>query len=594
MLDFFRKQFFRIKQISQFFGSKIIFWSIVTVISSFILVFVELSFALFLQFFMISMGISHSNASSVLSTLFSGNKVSLSFMIVMLFIIGIFRFLGFFFSDYSAQLIKELFTLKMRIFFIYQMIINPEKRLVSASEINYKLAELLPKAQNFILHLLYAFIYFIIIIALFFAMLYIAFYEAIICLIGLGVIGIIFLFINKKIRNHSLQASNFFLALQKGIERVARNWVFLKISRTQELEYHQHLQHVVLYFSNMKNVIFWSAFGSNLPAFIGIIVLVFIIWLSQTIFQTPSLILLSFLYLFIRFIQQLRVFTSFFSQVNEYLPQFLIIYHYFFQSEFFLSEEMAHELQRTRFSANQFMLDKQKIDLSRDTLKKVEEPPSIVAKNLSFIYERQSQMALNNLTLSIKGGSQVGIMGSSGSGKSTFLGLLLALFSATKGEILINNQSPEQFFQKNDLSIGYVGAEPFLFEGSIRENLLYGLERECSDEEIWKELEELQLANTIRDIPEQLDYQISENSEGLSTGQKQRLALGRALLRRPYLLLLDEVSANLDVETEKMIATYLSNLKGKCTTIIISHREGILHYTDQIIQLDKMSDGLSQ
>jgi ABC-type multidrug transport system fused ATPase/permease subunit len=128
-----------------------------------------------------------------------------------------------------------------------------------------------------------------------------------------------------------------------------------------------------------------------------------------------------------------------------------------------------------------------------------------------------------------------------------------------------------------------VGPDPFLIKGSIKENLCYGISFDVSEEEIYNALDSVALKDFI--ALKGLDYQIAEDQSGLSSGQKQRVCLARAILNKPQLLVLDEATANLDDATEQEIAKVLFNLKNKCTIVIVSHRPGILKWADKIITL---------
>ena len=161
--------------------------------------------------------------------------------------------------------------------------------------------------------------------------------------------------------------------------------------------------------------------------------------------------------------------------------------------------------------------------------------------------------------------------------------LLLGIFKPDKGYIKINNEDPSVFFAAPTNKIGYVGPEPFLIAGSVKENLCYGIERAISNHEIWEALEKASLKEFIEQ--KSLNYYIAEDQSGISAGQKQRLCLARAILNKPHLLVLDEATANLDDKTEKEIADSILTLKGLCTTIIISHRPGILIGIDKVIKL---------
>jgi ABC-type multidrug transport system fused ATPase/permease subunit len=188
------------------------------------------------------------------------------------------------------------------------------------------------------------------------------------------------------------------------------------------------------------------------------------------------------------------------------------------------------------------------------------------------------------LNVEVEAGSQLAIVGPSGSGKSTLLALVLGVLRPTEGEIIVDGVSPAQFCESPDARIAYVGAESFLIDGTVRENLLYGRSEAFTDSEMIAALQAAQLENWYLETKDPLNYLISENGEALSTGQKQRLSLARALLSKPSLLILDEISANLDVKTEAEVALTVAGLTGICTTLIVSHREGIVkHVTNRLV-----------
>jgi ATP-binding cassette subfamily C protein len=135
------------------------------------------------------------------------------------------------------------------------------------------------------------------------------------------------------------------------------------------------------------------------------------------------------------------------------------------------------------------------------------------------------------------------------------------------------------------MAVGYVGPEPFLLDGSIRDNLLYGFRSEPDEGMLWEALELAHIDHVVREAEGQLDAPMTADGSGFSAGEKQRFALARALLRKPALLILDEASANLDAATEKQIVATLRQLKGRTTILIVSHREGLLEHVSECIRL---------
>jgi ABC-type bacteriocin/lantibiotic exporter with double-glycine peptidase domain len=180
------------------------------------------------------------------------------------------------------------------------------------------------------------------------------------------------------------------------------------------------------------------------------------------------------------------------------------------------------------------------------------------------------------------------VKGPSGVGKSTLLRTLLGETQPLKGSILCNGS---ETIDPSSLShsIGYVGPEPFLIYGSVKDNLLYGNpDKNVTDQELWNVLNDVGLTEEVIKYPLQLEEVLLDETQ-LSSGQKQRLSMARALLRKPSLLVLDEATANIDSATEDKIIQIIKNLKPKMTTFVISHKSSFDDLADEIIHLAKTS-----
>ena len=200
--------------------------------------------------------------------------------------------------------------------------------------------------------------------------------------------------------------------------------------------------------------------------------------------------------------------------------------------------------------------------------------------DLSFRYNDNMEEVIQKVNLQINKGEKVAIVGASGSGKSTLIKLLNGLYTSYTGEITINSQTMKDisdlFFQRE---ISVVTQNAIIFNKTIRENLI--LEKDdLSESEIWKALKFVNLADTIKDLPLGLNTVISNNGENFSGGQCQRLALARAIVKRPSLLILDEATSAIDALNEKQIFENLKN--SKITVIVISHRLSTIIDADRI------------
>ncbi len=164
------------------------------------------------------------------------------------------------------------------------------------------------------------------------------------------------------------------------------------------------------------------------------------------------------------------------------------------------------------------------------------------------------------------------IKGESGSGKSTLLSLILGMYQPVSGQITINgfeiNSIRDYLYER----IAYVGPDPYLIKGTLRENLLYGNSTYLDDKKLIETLKLVQCETLLNSLPDGLNTILNEAAK-LSTGQKQRLAIAKALLRHPKLLIMDESTANLDHKTEKEIIDNLKNILGSITSVIVSHKD---------------------
>ena len=210
----------------------------------------------------------------------------------------------------------------------------------------------------------------------------------------------------------------------------------------------------------------------------------------------------------------------------------------------------------------------------------------IVIHDVSFRYGTR-KMVLDNINIAIKQGQKIAFVGESGSGKTTLSKLLLHMYSIEKGEILINNNNIEDIqLECIRDRIAYISQENFFFTGSIYENLVLGTDNINMDEVI-EVCKQTQAHSFINEMPLRYDTILEENGANLSSGQKQRLAIARALLRKPDILICDEATSNLDVTTERMIQQVLNEYCENITTIFIAHRLHTIKNCDQIYVFEK-------
>ncbi|MEO0160791.1 MAG: ABC transporter ATP-binding protein [candidate division WOR-3 bacterium] len=210
---------------------------------------------------------------------------------------------------------------------------------------------------------------------------------------------------------------------------------------------------------------------------------------------------------------------------------------------------------------------------------------TIRTEHLGFAYKEDSPHVLRDINILIPAGKKIGIAGRVGSGKTTLLKLLLRLAEPMEGQIKLNGYPITQLdLKKYRALFSYVSQEPVLFSDTISNNLTWG--RDIPKEKIESVIEICQLTEFIKNLPKGFDELIGERGLRLSGGEKQRLAIARALLNETPILILDDATSNLDAETEKKLMHRIFKILGK-TIIIVSHRLAVLANCDYIYLLDK-------
>ncbi len=214
---------------------------------------------------------------------------------------------------------------------------------------------------------------------------------------------------------------------------------------------------------------------------------------------------------------------------------------------------------------------------------------SVAFDNVSLKYADGSDEALENINFKVKKGETIGIIGGTGSGKSSLVNMIPRFYDATLGNIYVNGINVKNY-KKNELrnKVGIVLQKAVLFKGTIRENILWG-KKDATDKEIMEALEVAQATDVVMKKEGKLDEMIAQGGKNLSGGQKQRLTIARAIIRKPEILILDDSASALDFATDAALRKAIRNLDYKPTVFIVSQRAASIMYADQIIVLD---DGL--
>lgn len=204
-------------------------------------------------------------------------------------------------------------------------------------------------------------------------------------------------------------------------------------------------------------------------------------------------------------------------------------------------------------------------------------------KNINFSYDENQ--VLKDVNMHIKQGEFIGLVGHTGSGKSTLMILLQRFYDLKEGQILIDDVDFMNYTKQEIRSnIGYVLQEPALFSGTIKSNITFGID--ATDEEVEKVLELIGASKFVKDYPEGINTKLEYLGSNISTGEKQLLSFARILLRNPSILILDEATANIDTETEQLIQNALKVLAKGRTTFVVAHRLSTIRHADNIFVLD--------
>ncbi len=208
-------------------------------------------------------------------------------------------------------------------------------------------------------------------------------------------------------------------------------------------------------------------------------------------------------------------------------------------------------------------------------------------KNLTFSYKDRSE-TLSNVSFTIEKGKMTAIVGHSGAGKTTIIQLIQRLYETKPGMILVDGTDISEFAAGSIRQlIAVVSQDSPLFNTTIRDNLVYGLGRELTEIETARVLKSVVLADLVSGLPQGLDTPIGERGVQLSGGEKQRLSLARALLKKADIVLLDEATSSLDVKTEQAVRTAIEQISSKQTVVLVAHRLSTIMRADKIVVMEK-------
>lgn len=231
----------------------------------------------------------------------------------------------------------------------------------------------------------------------------------------------------------------------------------------------------------------------------------------------------------------------------------------------------------------------EKVDMSfaTDTEEKLPITDCIELKNITYAYPNTDRLIFDHADMKIPVGASVGIVGTSGAGKSTVVDILLGLLEVREGTVYADGTDVRENYRSWLKNIGYIPQMIFMLDDTIRKNVAFGIPEEKIDEDrLWEVLREAQLDEFIRTLPDGLDTGIGERGIRLSGGQRQRIGIARALYHDPEVLVLDEATSALDNDTEKAIMESINRFHGRKTLIIIAHRLQTIEKCDVVYRVE--------
>lgn len=210
----------------------------------------------------------------------------------------------------------------------------------------------------------------------------------------------------------------------------------------------------------------------------------------------------------------------------------------------------------------------------------------VTFRNVALTYQGAGAASLSGLSFSVKPGETVGVIGGTGSGKSSLVNLIPRFYDATQGDVLVDGHNVRDYpLASLREKVGVVPQKAVLFTGTIRDNLKWG-KPDATDEELWQALEIAQARDFVEEKPGGLDEPVSQGGKNFSGGQRQRLTIARALVRKPEILILDDSASALDFATDARLRKAIRQMEGGPTVFIVSQRASSIRYADKIIVLD--------
>lgn len=260
------------------------------------------------------------------------------------------------------------------------------------------------------------------------------------------------------------------------------------------------------------------------------------------------------------------------SRINNQMTSMAFNEPFFFH----VSDNLVEETDAEHTDISYAVVAKEKLPVTRE----------VKLSDITYHYPNSDKLIFDHVTVSFPIGRAIGIVGTSGAGKTTIIDILLGLLKPQGGSVLADDMDIQEHYREWLANVGYIPQMIFLLDSDIRKNVAFGVpEEEIDDKKLWYALKEAQLDEFVRTLPEGVDTGIGERGIRLSGGQRQRIGIARALYNDPEVLILDEATSALDNDTEAAIMESINRLHGKKTLVIIAHRLQTIEKCDMVFRV---------
>ncbi len=491
---------------------------------------------------------------------FISKEINLNFNLILIIIFLIFLIKSFLQISYNfleaklTQLMvvkysKDLFSNFINSQYEINLLKNP-------SELTRKISSDVEISISYIFIILQIFKEFFILLAIFF-LLFLTKTDSVILI--LGVFGVISILFYKSIKNKVVKLAAKFIKSQSSAIKII-NQAFGSLKENIILGINKTL---INNFTNkiveVRKFDFFRGFIKTLPRVIfeltavtSIVVIAYILYQSSGDTNYALQVLTLIAVCSVRLIPSFNILTNAFSGIKSYQEIF----------DKFYNDLSFYERNKNK---------NEKIDTIKSTFNS-----SLEFKNVSFKYPNRKNFVIKKANLKIKKGKIIGIFGKTGEGKTTLIDLIVGLLKKNSGIIKLDNKIIKEKISFSKNSIGYVPQSPFLMDDTIENNIIFGRKVINKKKLVSDAIKFSQLSNLIKTLPNGMQTKVGNNGVRLSGGQKQRIVIARALLMKPSLLLFDEATSSLDIQTENEIMKEILKLNKITTILVISHKLEII------------------